>query len=430
MRHSVLKNLDWFSVILYLLLVIMGWIAIFSTTYNDTNFTSVFDLNQFYGKQLMFIGLSFVLITFILAIDSRFFPNTAIIFYGISILLLLGLFVFGKETNGAKAWYAVGSITVQPSEFAKVATALFFSRYVSDIHTHIERSSRDLMKAILIICIPAVLILLQPDVGSLIVFFSLVFVLFREGMPSAFLFYIFLAGVTFVSTLKFGATITILGAALCITIYTIWHKRKKHHIPYQNIFILSLLCLASAMITKPAYEGVLKQHHRNRLNLWLRLENDPAKIAAMKRDFAYNTNMAESAITSGGFFGKGFLQGTRTKGSFIPEQHTDYIFTTIGEEWGFVGTTAVVVVFSMLLFRLIILAERQKSKFNRVYGYSVVSILFVHFVINIGMVISLIPTIGIPLPFFSYGGSGLWSFTILLFIFLRLDASRGSNWIR
>ena len=184
------------------------------------------------------------------------------------------------------------------------------------------------------------------------------------------------------------------------------------------------------MITKPAYEGVLKQHHRNRLNLWLRLENDPAKIAAMKRDFAYNTNMAESAITSGGFFGKGFLQGTRTKGSFIPEQHTDYIFTTIGEEWGFVGTTAVVVVFSMLLFRLIILAERQKSKFNRVYGYSVVSILFVHFVINIGMVISLIPTIGIPLPFFSYGGSGLWSFTILLFIFLRLDASRGSNWIR
>ena len=399
-----------------------GWVAIFATTYTDLNVTSVFDLNQFYGKQMLFIGLSFVLIAFILALDSKFYMNFSVAFYIFAIVLLAGLFVFGKETNGAKAWYAIGSITVQPSEFAKVATALAFSRYVSDIHTDVRRTPH-LVRAIAIVIVPAVLILLQPDVGSLLVFFSLAFVLFREGMPSALLFYLFLAAVVFISALKFGTTLTIIGCGVLITLYGFWHKRSTNRIPFQNIFILSVLCLVTALATHPVYENVLKQHHRNRLNLWLRLETDPQKIAAMKRDFAYNTNMAESAITSGGTLGKGFLQGTRTKGSFIPEQHTDYIFTTIGEEWGFAGTAVVVVLFALLLLRLIALAERQKTKFARVYGYCVVSILFVHFAINIGMVISLIPTIGIPLPFFSYGGSGLWAFTILLFIFLKLDAA-------
>ena len=379
MSNSIIKNLDWVSVVLYLLLVSCGWIAIFSTTYSDLKATSLFDLNQFYGKQLLFIGLSFLLILFILAIDSKLYINLA------------------------------------------VTTALAFSRYVSDIHTDVRRIP-DLLRAIAIICVPSFLILLQPDVGSLLVFFSLLFVLFREGMPSALLFYLFLAGVVFVSSLKFGTGLTLLASALCIGFYVFWHKRRTNRIPFANLFILSSICLVTALATHPAYDNVLKQHHRNRLSLWLRLETDPQKIAAMKRDFAYNTNMAESAITSGGTFGKGFLQGTRTKGSFIPEQHTDYIFTTIGEEWGFAGTTLVVVLFALLLLRLLQLAERQKTKFNRVYGYCVVSILFVHFCINIGMVISLIPTIGIPLPFFSYGGSGLWAFTILLFIFLRLDA--------
>lgn len=422
MKHSFLKSIDWISVLLYLLLVMCGWVAIFATTYTDLNVTSVFDLNQFYGKQMLFIGLSFVLIAFILALDSKFYMNFSVAFYIFAIVLLAGLFVFGKETNGAKAWYAIGSITVQPSEFAKVATALAFSRYVSDIHTDVRRTPH-LVRAIAIVIVPAVLILLQPDVGSLLVFFSLAFVLFREGMPSALLFYLFLAAVVFISALKFGTTLTIIGCGVLITLYGFWHKRSTNRIPFQNIFILSVLCLVTALATHPVYENVLKQHHRNRLNLWLRLETDPQKIAAMKRDFAYNTNMAESAITSGGTLGKGFLQGTRTKGSFIPEQHTDYIFTTIGEEWGFAGTAVVVVLFALLLLRLIALAERQKTKFARVYGYCVVSILFVHFAINIGMVISLIPTIGIPLPFFSYGGSGLWAFTILLFIFLKLDAA-------
>jgi rod shape-determining protein rodA len=399
-----------------------GWVAIFATTYTDLEVASIFDLNQFYGKQMLFIGLSFVLISFIFALDSKFYMNFSIAFYIFAIVLLAGLFVFGKETNGAKAWYAIGSITVQPSEFAKVATALAFSRYVSDIHTDVRRTPH-LLRAIAIVLVPALLILLQPDVGSLLVFFSLAFVLFREGMPSALLFYLFLAALVFISALKFGTTLTIIGCGVLIALYGFWHKRSTNRIPFQNIFILSALCLITALATHPVYDNVLKQHHRNRLNLWLRLETDPQKIAAMKRDFAYNTNMAESAITSGGTLGKGFLQGTRTKGSFIPEQHTDYIFTTIGEEWGFVGTAVVVVLFALLLLRLLTLAERQKTKFARVYGYCVVSILFVHFAINIGMVISLIPTIGIPLPFFSYGGSGLWAFTILLFIFLKLDAA-------
>ena len=422
MKHSFLKSIDWISVLLYLLLVMSGWVAIFATTYTDLEVASIFDLNQFYGKQMLFIGLSFLLISFIFALDSKFYMNFSIAFYIFAIVLLAGLFVFGKETNGAKAWYAIGSITVQPSEFAKVATALAFSRYVSDIHTDVRRTSH-LLRAIAIVLVPALLILLQPDVGSLLVFFSLAFVLFREGMPSALLFYLFLAAVVFISALKFGTTLTIIGCGVLIALYGFWHKRSTNRIPFQNIFILSALCLITALATHPVYDNVLKQHHRNRLNLWLRLETDPQKIAAMKRDFAYNTNMAESAITSGGTLGKGFLQGTRTKGSFIPEQHTDYIFTTIGEEWGFVGTAAVVVLFALLLLRLLTLAERQKTKFARVYGYCVVSILFVHFAINIGMVISLIPTIGIPLPFFSYGGSGLWAFTILLFIFLKLDAA-------
>lgn len=427
MKRSLIKNLDWLSILCYLLLVCIGWVAIFSTTYNEINATSLFDINQFYGKQFLFIGLSFLLIIFILAIDPKFYENFSIVFYISSLVILAGLFVFGKETNGAKSWYAIGSVTIQPSEFAKVATALFFSKYLSDIHTDIKQI-KDLFRALLILIVPAILILLQPDVGSLLVFFSLVFVLYREGMPSSLLFYLSITALIFVATLKFGSIFVIIVSILLIWLYGFWHKKRTNRIPFQNIFILSLICLITSLSTKPIFDNVLKQHHRNRLSLWLRLEQDPHKISQMRRDFGYNTYMSESAITSGGIFGKGFLEGTRTKGSFVPEQHTDYIFTTLGEEWGLVGTLTVIALFTFLLLRLIFLAERQKSSFSRIYGYCVVSILFVHFCVNVGMVIGLIPTIGIPLPFFSYGGSGLWAFTILLFIFLRLDANRIYNW--
>lgn len=429
MKQSLVKNIDWVSILCYLLLVSIGWIAIFSTTYNEANASSVFDLSQYYGKQLIFIGLSFILIVFILAVDSKFYENFSVVFYIISLIVLGGLFVFGKETNGAKSWYAIGSITIQPSEFAKVATALFFSKFLSDIHTDIK-GFKDLFKALIILLLPAFLILLQPDVGSLLVFVSLVFVLFREGMSSTLLFYLALISSVFVVTLKFDSTLTIFMCGVGIWIYGFWYKKRTNRIAFQNIFILSITCLITSFSTSFIFDNILKQHHRNRLSLWLRMENDPQKISEMRRDFGYNTYMSESAITSGGIFGKGFLEGTRTKGSFVPEQHTDYIFTTLGEEWGFVGSLVVIGLFTFLFLRLLFLAERQRSSFSRIYGYCVVSILFIHFCVNIGMVIGLIPTIGIPLPFFSYGGSGLWAFTILLFIFLRLDANRVNDWIK
>ena len=368
MKQSLVKNIDWWSVLCYLLLVSIGWVAIFSTTYNEVNATSIFDINQFYGKQMLFIGLSFILIAFILAIDSKFFENFSIIFYTISLLALAGLFFLGKETNGAKSWYAIGSVTIQPSEFAKVATALFFSKYLGDIHTNIK-NFKDLFTSFVILSIPSFLILLQPDVGSLLVFFSLIFVLFREGMPSFLLFYLALMGFVFVFTLKFEPFFTIFVCGLCIWLYGYWHNKHTNRIPYRNIFILSAICLITSLSTSLFFNEVLKQHHRNRLSLWLRLENDPLKISEMRRDFGYNTYMSESAITSGGIFGKGFLEGTRTKGSFVPEQHTDYIFTTLGEEWGLVGTLSVVGLFTFLLLRLITLAERQRSNFSRIYGY-------------------------------------------------------------
>lgn len=428
MKQSLAKNIDWISVLCYLLLVSMGWVTVFSTTYNEAHHSSIFDMGQFYGKQLFFIGFSFVLIIFILGIDTKFYENFSILFYAFSVVLLAGLFILGKKVNGALSWYALGTITIQPSEFAKVATALFFSKYLSNIHTDI-RHTKDLLRAFIILAIPALLILMQPDVGSVLVFFSLVFVLFREGMSTALLFYLVLSSSIFVATLKFNVGITLLVSSLLIGFYGYWHKKQTNKIPLKTIFLLSTVCLVTSLSTSIVFDSVLKQHHRNRLSLWLRLESDPQKINEMRRDFGYNTYMSESAITSGGVLGKGFLEGTRTKGSFVPEQHTDYIFTTLGEEWGLIGTVTVVFLFTLLLLRLVLLAERQRSKFSRIYGYCVVSILFAHFCINVGMVIGLIPTIGIPLPFFSYGGSGLWAFTILLFIFLRLDANRINDWI-
>ncbi|AEK24281.1 rod shape-determining protein RodA [Capnocytophaga canimorsus] len=427
MKQNVLKNLDWICIICYLLLVTIGWITIYSTTVTDPQ-ASVFNLNFFYGKQLLFIGLSVLLIIFILAVDSKFFENFSTVFYIVSLVLLAGLFLFGKKINGSLSWYAIGPITFQPSEFAKVATALFFAKYLSNIHTDISRT-KDLVYAVLILAIPGGLIILQPDAGSLLVFFSLIFVLHREGMSLSLLFYLLLGGLVFVTTLKFGIPITLLISAIGVTLYVLLIKKRTKKIPFFNASIVTAICVITTLATPFVFDSVMKQHHRNRFSLWLSLEDDPVKLAAMRRDFGYNSYMSESAMTAGGIYGKGFLEGTRTKGGFVPEQHTDYIFTSLGEEWGLIGTISVVLLFSFLLLRLIVLAEKQRSNFSRIYGYCVASILFIHFLVNIGMVIGLIPTIGIPLPFFSYGGSGLWAFTILLFIFLRLDANRIHDWI-
>lgn len=423
--RSVLKRIDWLTVFLYLLLISAGWVNIYSSTFSEAN-PSIFDFGQLYGKQLFFIGVCFMVILLILALEASFYERFSSIFYIISVVLLLGLFIFGKTIAGATSWYDFGFFNFQPSEFAKVATALALAKYLSDIQTDIKRG-RDQFYAFLIILLPVILIIPQPDPGSALVFFSLVFVLFREGLPIYYLSIVLVALLVFISTLMFGTTWVGIGLVLLIVIVFLV-KKDSFKIPITPLISFFVIAIAFSLSVNFVFNNVFEQRHRDRFSLWLRLEKDPKKLEQIRKTIGYNTYQSEKAIESGGFFGKGFLEGTRTKGDFVPEQHTDYIFTTVGEEWGFVGTTSVVILFTLMLLRLVYLAERQKNEFSRMYGYGAISILLIHYFINIGMVIGVLPTIGIPLPFFSYGGSGLLGFTILLFIFLKLDANRLNEW--
>ncbi|MFD2822072.1 rod shape-determining protein RodA [Lacinutrix iliipiscaria] len=414
---------DWVTIILFLLLVTFGWLNIVSASHTGETI-SYFDLSQPYGKQLLFIALTLLLIVFILSIDAKFYERFSSIIYIVSMLSLIGLFLFGKNVNGATSWYGIGGMTIQPSEFAKAATALAVAKYLSDLNTDIKKL-KDQIRVFIIIFIPAFLILLQNDAGSTIVYAAFFFVLYREGLPKIYLILGLILVLISVCALKFGPIIT--SALTFIAIVINYILKKKKPIILKPI-ITALVCIIVAFGVKFFYQNVLQPHQQDRISLWLRLEKDPEKIAQMRRDILYNLYESEKAISSGGFLGKGFLEGTRTTGKFVPEQHTDYIFSTVGEEWGFLGSIFVVIVFVLLLIRILRLAELQKSQFSRVYGYSVASILFIHFMINIGMVMGLIPTVGIPLPFFSYGGSGLWGFTILLFIFIKLDSNRINEW--
>lgn len=422
---SALRRVDWLSVFLYLLLVAIGWVNIYSSTFNEAH-ASAFDLSQLYGKQLVFILLSLGIIPVIMALEANFYERFSSVFYVVTLLLLLGLFVFGKNIAGATSWYDLGFFNLQPSELAKAATALALAKYLSDIQTDIKRR-KDQLYALLIIVIPALLIIPQPDPGSALVFFSLVFVLFREGLPLWYLILGVAALLIFICTLMFGTVWVAIGLALLI-ILLFMVKKPSFKIPVFPLVVIYVASLILSLSVNFVFENVFEQRHRDRFSLWLRLEEDPEKLEEIRKTIGYNTYQSEKAIESGGFFGKGFLEGTRTKGDFVPEQHTDYIFTTVGEEWGFIGTATVVILFTILLLRLVYLSERQKNPFSRMYGYGVISILLIHYFINIGMVIGVLPTIGIPLPFFSYGGSGLIGFTILLFLFLRLDANRLKEW--
>ncbi len=427
MSNTVIQKIDWLTILLYVLLVGIGWINIYSATLTD-NHTSLLDLQTLYGKQLFFIGTSVLLIVFVLAIEAKFYERFSSIIYLISLASLIGLFLFGKNVNGATSWYAIGGMTLQPSEFAKAATALALAKYLSDIQTNINDFKHQLY-ALAIILAPAILIIPQPDPGSALIYFSFFFVLYREGLPPFYLLVGCVVALLFVVTLMAGtlwASIAVL--LISILIYS-FKKRKGKRVRLWPFIIGAVVSVFFSFSVKFIFDHVFEQRHRDRFNLWLRLEKDPEKLEEIKKTIGYNTNQSEEAIGSGGFWGKGFLEGTRTKGDFVPEQHTDYIFSTVGEEWGFVGSSVVVLLFVFLLLRVLVLAERQKSHFSRIYGYGVASILFFHFAINIGMVIGLLPTIGIPLPFFSYGGSGLWGFTILLFIFLKLDANRVNEWM-
>ena len=416
-NQSVSNNIDWVTVIIYVVLVIFGWMTIYSADITP-NSQYYFDFNQNYGKQLIFIGLNIFLITIILSIDAKFYEKFSSVLFGFSLLLLFGLFFFGKTIAGQRCWYSIGSFTLQPSEFAKATTALALAKYLSDSQINLKNINHQLI-ALLIIFLPIFLILPQPDPGSALIFIMLILVLNREGLPSWYLLTGLAAVVLFVLSLVLKLQFVILIAAVAIAI----HYFKSRKINRNIIFSTIALILVTGFVFSVDYvfENVFKQHHRDRFNILLGKQVDMDGVG-------YNTNQSEIAIGSGGWFGKGYLEGTQTKGNFVPEQHTDYIFTTIGEEWGFLGSLVLIGLFAGLILRVIYLAERQKTKFSRVYGYGVASILFTHFFVNISMVVGIFPTIGVPLPFLSYGGSSLWGFTILLFIFVKMDANKVNEW--
>lgn len=409
-NQSITNNIDWSSVIIYGVLVLLGWLNIYSSSLSSMESTS--------EKQFLFIIFTIPLIFIVLFVDGKFYEKYASIIYGISLLSLLGLFAFGKTIAGQRCWYGFGSFTLQPSEFAKAATALAIAKYLSDTQINLSYTNRQI-QALAIVCLPVLLILPQPDPGSALIYSAFFLVLYREGLPSWYIWTGFSAILLFVLTLLLQPQYVILLALLVLVIVHI-----KSRLADRNIVLSAILfTLISGFVLSVNYvfTHVFKQHHRDRFNILL------GKTVDMK-GIGYNTNQSEIAIGSGGFFGKGFLEGTQTKGGFVPEQHTDYIFTTVGEEWGFLGSLVVIALFVILLLRIIYLAERQKTKFSRVYGYCVAGILFIHFFVNIAMVVGIFPTIGVPLPFFSYGGSGLWGFTILLFIFLKMDANKVNEW--
>lgn len=465
--YNILANTDWISVVLYLVLVILGWINIYAAVYNEEH-RSILDLSQRYGKQLVWILAALLLAITVFLIDTKFWSFFAYILYGIAIILLIAVMLFGREIHGARSWFQFGSFHLQPSEFAKIASCLALARYLSSYNLKIK-SLKTSAIVLSIIFLPALLIAIQPDMGTAMVFITLILVAYREGfselilvvgiilvvlffvalLMEPFLILVILTGLALLvfwilsrslkKTLA-GALlillpsaillflverdiltinryfIILLALALAIPFYLVHAYRKR--LRFLHMILLFLVgSIAFTFSVDYVFNNVLKDHQQHRVNILLGIESDPLGIG-------YNVAQSKIAIGSGGVIGKGFLQGTQTKFDFVPEQSTDFIFCTVGEEWGFLGTSLVVLLFLFLLIRLILLAERQRSDFSRIYGYGVVAILFFHFAINIGMTIGLFPVVGIPLPFFSYGGSSLWAFTILLFIFLRLDASR------
>ncbi|MEO8235456.1 MAG: rod shape-determining protein RodA [Flavobacterium sp.] len=416
-NQSVSSNIDWITVLIYIALVAIGWINIYSADMT-TNSEYYLDFNQNYGKQLIFIAFTVILVIVILTIDSKFYEKFTSVIFGASLLLLAGLFIFGKTIAGQRCWYAIGGFTLQPSEFAKAATALALAKYLSDSQVNLKNLKHQIL-ALLIMGLPILLILPQPDPGSALIFVMFILVLNREGLPSWYLWTGFIAVVLFVMTLVIKPEYVILIAFIGIAL----HYLKSRRVDRNILASLILLVLVSGFVFSVDYvfENVFKQHHRDRFNILLGKDVDMNGIG-------YNTNQSEIAIGSGGWVGKGFLEGTQTKGNFVPEQHTDYIFTTVGEEWGFAGSAVLVLLFVGLILRVLYLAENQKTKFSRVYGYGVASVLFTHFFVNISMVIGIFPTIGVPLPFMSYGGSSLWGFTILLFIFIKMDANKVNEW--
>ena len=413
-EKSFFGRIDWFTILLWFALCIIGWFNIYAAVY-DPEQPSIFSMATNYGKQSIYIFTALIIGFSILIIDAKFFISATPFIYIVVVLLLILVLIVGRNVGGNQAWIPLGSFRLQPSEFGKLATCLLLASYLS---TQINKTpnTRTLLIGASIVFLPVALVMLQPDTGSALAFFALIFVFYREGyVGNTLLLLGGLAILLFVMALLINQWIIIGILALIAGLLIYYLRKKRKHII--NISVLFLACSVYVLCVDYAYEHVLQSHQRNRIDVILGKIHDP-------RGEGYNLNQSKIAIGSGQFLGKGFLQGTQTKYKFVPEQSTDFIFCTIGEEWGFVGSTVLIAIYLTLLLRLINIAERQRTAFARIYAYGVASILFFHFFINIGMTIGIVPVIGIPLPFISYGGSSLWSFTILLFILLRFDSSR------
>lgn len=414
-KKSFFKRIDWLLVMLFLFMITWGWLNIFSTEYNSEDGFKLFDFSKNYGKQMFWIFISLALAFFILIIDARFFTTFAYVIYGIIVLLLLFVLMAGTEVAGSKSWLIISdSIRLQPSELAKLGVAIALAKFLSKSGISL-RSFKTQAYAIAIILFPALLILLQKDTGTAIVFISFFFVFYREGWPSLLYFSVFWLVLLFVLTLVVNNYI-LIGSIILLMFVLTGLFRKNRRLVFTLLFaaIISSLFIASVDYI---FTTVLRPHQKDRIMILLGKEVDP-------RGIGYNINQSLIAIGSGGLTGKGFMKGTQTKFKFVPEQSTDFIFCTIGEEWGFLGSLVLISAFLLLLIRIIILSEKQRSDFSRIYGYALASVLFFHVFINIAMTVNLLPVIGIPLPFFSYGGSSLLAFTILLFIFIKLNSRR------
>ena len=412
--NRILKY-DLISLITYALLVTFGIINVYSSSYT-VSFTSIFDYTTLVGKQLIFLVVSLIASLIIIFTKSKFFDNIAPIAYSLSLVLLISLFFFGVERGGAKSWYILGPVSFQPTEFAKLCTALFLAKFLSIIQTDLNKT-RDIIFVGTIIFLPILLITLQPDPGSALVFFAFIFPILREGLDLRFFYFGIIIFSILILTLIFNFFISSVILSTIFLLIILYRRRRRIRLNFIKSFISLLFLISISFSTNYLFENILEQRHRDRINIILGKEVDDKGIG-------YNINQSKIAISNGGLFGTGFLEGTQTKGNFVPRQHTDYIFSTIGEEWGFLGTFSTVLIFSILITRISSRAEKQANHFRRIYCHCFSSLLFIHFFINIGMSIGLVPSIGIPLPYISYGGSSLLIFSIMFFVYLNFDSSR------
>jgi rod shape determining protein RodA len=415
-QDNIAQRIDWLTVFLFFGIALLGWLNIYAAVYDENAVPNMFDMQLNSGKQFLFICGSVVIVFVIMLLDFRFYETFGYVIYGLVIFALLFVLVFGREVAGSKSWFELGAFRFQPAEFAKFATALALAKFMGENHVRVDRLKTQI-SLFGTLSLPMVLIMLQGDTGTAMVFAVFTLVFYREGMSPVLLIVGVASGVIALLTLLVEEHIYLyLGIAL-FTGAVIFFIKKRTFKKMATVIVGASIVAGMIASVDFIVTEVMKPHQQNRVKALINPDADPL-------GYGWNVTQSKIAIGSGGFNGKGYLKGTQTKGEFVPEQSTDFIFCTIGEEHGWIGSLILISLFIALMLRVIFIAERQKWRFARVYGYSVACLIFFHFAVNIGMTIGLFPVVGIPLPFFSYGGSSLWSFTILLFILLKLDAHR------